>query len=53
MPNVIDRNKSIAVTLIAEQWQTVLRVLGSGPYSEVAPLIDAIMQQCMREAEDK
>jgi len=53
MSGVIDRNKSIAITLTmtAEQWQLFIQVLGSGPYNFVKPLIDEITNKCMEYAE--
>jgi hypothetical protein len=49
----IDRSQPIAVTLTltAEHWEMVARVLSNGPYGVVAPLIGQIQQQCMRYAE--
>jgi hypothetical protein len=39
----------IAVTLEAQNWETVMRVLSEAPYRVVAPLIGEIQSQCMRE----
>ena len=50
MSTTIERNLPISVTLSAEQWEAVMRVLSNGPYSVVAPLIGLIQQQCMRHA---
>jgi hypothetical protein len=47
----IDKAKIIAINLTAEQWQTLLQMLGNGPFNIVAPLINTIQQQCMEHAE--
>jgi hypothetical protein len=41
----------IAVTLDAQTWETVLRVIAQAPvpYAFVAPLIASIQQQCTRQ----
>ncbi len=45
---------NIPVTLEAQAWETVMRVLSEAPYRVVAPLIGEIQGQCMRQqAEDK
>jgi hypothetical protein len=51
MSGTIDRSQPIAVTLPAEQWEMVARVLSNGPYNVVAQLISEIQRQCMRHAE--
>jgi hypothetical protein len=51
MSATIQHSLPIAVTLTAEQWEMVARVLSNGPYNVVAPLISSIQQQCMRHAE--
>lgn len=39
---------NIQVTLNAEQWNTLLSLLGeTGPYRVVNPLVSTIMQQCL------
>jgi hypothetical protein len=43
---MIDANTNIAVTLNAQQWNTLLVQLAEGPYRLVAPLLTAIQQQC-------
>jgi len=53
MSGAIDRNKPIEVILTAEQWQSVLNVLGQGPYNVVAQLIENIGRQCMSHAEQR
>ena len=40
----------LTVTLEAQQWEAVMRVLAKSPYEVVAPLIHAIQQQCMAAA---
>jgi hypothetical protein len=37
------------VTLEAQAWETVMRVLSEAPYRIVAPLIGEIQSQCMRQ----
>jgi hypothetical protein len=37
----------LSVTLTAEQWEAVMRLLADGPYRIAAPLIQTIQQQCM------
>jgi len=49
---MIEPNQRIPVTLDAAQWQTVLIQLGEGPYRVVAPLIQAIAEQCQRHDTD-
>jgi hypothetical protein len=39
----------IPVTLEAQAWESVLRVLSEAPYRVVAPLIGEIQGQCMRQ----
>lgn len=51
MSATIDRSRPIAVTLTAEQWEMVARVLSNAPYNVVATLIGTIQQQCMRHAD--
>ena len=51
MSAAINHDLPIAVTVSAEQWEMVARVLSNGPYNVVAPLISQIQQQCMRHAE--
>jgi hypothetical protein len=51
MSATLDRSQPIAVTLSAEQWEMVARVLSNGPYNVVASLIGRIQVQCMRHAE--
>jgi hypothetical protein len=45
----------IAVTLDAQTWETVLRVIAKSPvsYEIVAPLIASIQQQCASHAEGR
>jgi hypothetical protein len=54
MSATIDRSQPIAVTLTAEQWEMVLRMLDEvpAPHRVSDPLIRSIYQQCMpRHAE--
>lgn len=37
----------ISVTLTAQQWNTVMQMLGEQPYRVSAQLIQAIQMQCM------
>ena len=46
---MIDNNTPIAITLTAQQWEMVMRMLAEGPYKIVAPLIADIQQQCIRQ----
>jgi hypothetical protein len=52
MSATIDRNQPVTVTLTltAEHWDMIGRVLGKGPYEVVAPLLVTIHQECMRYA---
>jgi len=34
------------VTLEAQHWESIMRVLSGGPYNVVAPLINEIQRQC-------
>jgi hypothetical protein len=51
MSATIDRSQPVTVTLTAEQWELVMRMLAKAPYEVVAPFISHIQQQCMRHAE--
>jgi hypothetical protein len=54
MSATLDRSQPIAVTLTAEQWEMVLRMLDEvpAPHRVSDPLIRSIYQQCMpRHAE--
>jgi len=46
---VIDPNTNINVMLSAAQWNLVLGQLSEGPYRLVAPILQAIQQQCMAQ----
>jgi hypothetical protein len=39
----------LSVTMTALQWNSVLQVLGEGPFRLVGPLINAIQHQCMQQ----
>ena len=39
----------ITVTLEAQHWDVVMRAMAKAPYEIVAPLIQAIQQQCMQQ----
>jgi hypothetical protein len=41
----------IPVTLEAQAWETVMRVLSEAPYRVVAPLISEIQRQCVERRE--
>jgi 16S rRNA A1518/A1519 N6-dimethyltransferase RsmA/KsgA/DIM1 with predicted DNA glycosylase/AP lyase activity len=41
----------IAVTLNAQAWDTVMRILADAPYRISAPLIGEIQRQCMPRQE--
>lgn len=47
MPD-LDPTTMCSVVLRAHQWETVLTWLGKGPYEIVAPLIQSIVPQVMR-----
>jgi hypothetical protein len=40
----------LTVTLEAKQWNTLMQVLGEGPFRIVAPLIQDIQKQCNMHA---
>ena len=40
---------NLSVTLQAQSWETLMRVLSEAPYRVVAPLIGEIQGQCMRQ----
>ena len=44
---MIENSTQIAVTLRAQEWNTLMALLAEGPYKIAAPLIAAIQQQCM------
>lgn len=44
---MIEPETQIPVTLSAQQWNLVLAQLADGPYRLVAPILNAIQQQCM------
>lgn len=59
MNNMIQPTDKLDVTLEAQQWDVVLRLLAEGPFRVVQPLISEIQRQCMaavgppaRDAED-
>jgi len=41
----------IAVTLNAQAWDTVMRILADAPYRVSAPFIIEIQNQCIRQSE--
>ena len=40
----------LTVTLEAQHWDAVMRAMAKAPYEIVAPLIQAIQQQCMQQS---
>jgi hypothetical protein len=43
----------IPVTLEAQSWEQILRVLADAPFRVVAPLIAEIQRQCVRREEEE
>ena len=43
----------IPVTLEAQAWETVMRVLSEAPYRVVAPLIGEIQRQCVALGDER
>lgn len=43
---MLEPNTQIAITLNAQQWNTVLTQLAEGPYRVVVSLMQSIAQQC-------
>ena len=41
----------IAVTLEAQSWETIMRILADAPYRVSAPFIIEIQNQCIRQSE--
>jgi hypothetical protein len=44
---MIDPTSLVAVTLRAQEWNTLIALITEAPYKLAAPLIAAIHQQCM------
>lgn len=49
-PRVIQATERLSVTLDAQTWNTVMTVLGEGPFRIVSPLIHEIHTQCNQQA---
>jgi hypothetical protein len=49
---MIDANTEIGVTLTAQQWEIVLRMLDDGPRRVVNPIFLSIQQQCQQADAD-
>lgn len=49
----IPHNQMLPVTLMAEQWEVVMRALAQLPYAVAKPLIDGIREQCMTAAAEE
>jgi hypothetical protein len=50
--NAVIPKDRIAVTLEAQSWELIARVLADAPFRVVAPLIAEIQRQCMRREEE-
>jgi len=50
-PQPIEPNTPLAVTLSAQEWNNVVAVLSKAPYEQVVGAIQAIVGQCMSEAD--
>jgi hypothetical protein len=48
-PRAIPPTERLTVTLEAATWNTVMQVLGEGPFRIVAPLIQEIQNQCTNQ----
>jgi len=46
MPDALQPNQVVAVSLEAQQWNVVVGQLMEGPYKTMAPLIGSIIAQC-------
>jgi hypothetical protein len=49
--NPIPATQTFAVTLQAQEWQTVIAAMAEAPYKQSAPLIQAITQQIQEQAQ--
>lgn len=47
----IEPNTPLSVTLSAAEWNNVVEVLRKAPYEQVVGVIQAIVGQCMTEAD--
>lgn len=45
---VLNATDPIAVTLTAQEWEAVMRMLSDQPYKMVAPFIQSIQSQCVQ-----
>jgi hypothetical protein len=50
-PQPIEPNTALSVTLTAAEWNNVVALLGKAPYEQVVGVIQAIVGQCMSEAD--
>jgi len=50
MRGALQPKDRIAVTLEAQSWELIARVLADAPFRVVAPLIAEIQRQCMRHS---
>jgi hypothetical protein len=46
---MLQPNDRLDVTLTAAEWNTVMQVLGEGPFRVVQPLIAEIQRQCQAQ----
>lgn len=44
---MMPQQRSMTVTLEAQQWNAVMALLAEGPYRVAAPLLSEIQRQCM------
>jgi hypothetical protein len=51
MPNPVDPNTPLSITLTAGEWNAVLATLAKGRFNLVSPLIQKIVQQAQGEPE--
>ena len=42
-------NQEVSIKLTVAQWNVVMSILGQGPYSTVAPLVEAIKGQAQNQ----
>ena len=48
--SVMTPQHPLTVTLEAQAWEQVFRILAKSPYEVMAPLIHAMQQQCMTQS---
>jgi len=50
---MIEPTDNLSVTLPAQSWETVMRVLADAPFRIVAPLISEIQRQCVASGDGR